>query len=388
MAAKSDNTDSPLAPTQLLLSDAFDESADSDAPEMDYAAEAYSFHERTLHFLPGQQINQSTRVQVEAALLIEAGTNVTSEHTTDLVMKTEYLKLLNGFQPTDFGDKDIKEMSCKLYNAKRGINEEGGGERLWKKFNDVRAEIRAKYMTKLPADLWKLASGKQLRDAYNKFIKDNYKVEKVSTTVKQLFCTIYYIICLANKIYIFFPTFQSQESVLEGTDEEDINVPDDWWYTSPLTRYLLACMVHRKNKEICNNCTQQAAGQPQAAQRDKSNARLASARAAETAASNDMDPDYQMHKQIRLSHGKMAIIKTQTDVVSLQLDLFMKHKNSFIEEYGLDAYNKKLVSLLGKLPDPDVDAHVLPTLARTSPPGTNTNAAGTDATAEEGGEPV
>lgn len=193
VAATSDNTDSPLAPTQLLLSDAFDESADSDAPEMDYAAEAYSFHERTLHFLPGQQINQSTRVQVEAALLIEAGTNVTSEHTTDLVMKTEYLKLLNGFQPTDFGDKDIKEMSCKLYNAKRGINEEGGGERLWKKFNDVRAEIRAKYMTKLPADLWKLASGKQLRDAYNKFIKDNYKVEKVSTTVKQLFCTIYII---------------------------------------------------------------------------------------------------------------------------------------------------------------------------------------------------
>ena len=46
------------------------------------------------------------------------------------------------------------------------------------------------------------------------------------------------------------------------------------------------------------------------------------------------------------------------------------------------------MSLLGKLPDPDVDAHVVPTLARTSPAGSNSNAAGTDATAEEGGEPV
>lgn len=84
----------------------------------------------------------------------------------------------------------------------------------------------------------------------------------------------------------------------------------------------------------------------------------------------------------------MAIIKAQTDVVSLQLDLFMKHKDSFIDEHGLDAYNKKLVSLLGKLPDPDVDAHVVPTLARTSPAGNtnNSNAAGSDATSEEGGE--
>lgn len=114
-------------------------------------------------------------------------------------------------------------------------------------------------------------------------------------------------------------------------------------------------MVHRKNKELSAVCSNLSPGQTRAVQKKNSKGRLASDRAAATSAANDEDPDYQLHKKMRLSHAHMAIIKSQSDVVSLQLKLFSDNKDTFVESHGIAEYNKKIVGLLGKLPDPVVN---------------------------------
>jgi len=50
----------------------------------------------------------------------------------------------------------------------------------------------------------------------------------------------------------------------------------------------------------------------------------------------------------------MSVIKSQNDVVSVQLCLYNENRDAFIATMGEDAYNRKIVGLLNKLPDPSV----------------------------------
>lgn len=53
------------------------------AREFDVAMEKHSIQERIIHFLSPENINHITRCSVERAILIEAGTIVTDDKTTD-----------------------------------------------------------------------------------------------------------------------------------------------------------------------------------------------------------------------------------------------------------------------------------------------------------------
>jgi hypothetical protein len=65
----------------------------------------------------------------------------------------------------------------------------------------------------------------------------------------------------------------------------------------------------------------------------------------------DNDEEDVTHKRLRNNIGKMSVIKSQNDVVSVQLHLYNENREATI---GEDAYNRKIIDLLNNLPDPSV----------------------------------
>jgi len=47
------------------------------------------------------------------------------------------------------------------------------------------------------------------------------------------------------------------------------------------------------------------------------------------------------------------LIKSKNDLVATQLKLYNNNKASFIAALGQEAYDKKIIELLNKLPDPE-----------------------------------
>ena len=50
----------------------------------------------------------------------------------------------------------------------------------------------------------------------------------------------------------------------------------------------------------------------------------------------------------------MSVIKSQNDIVSVQLRLYNENRETFIATMGEGTYNQKIIDLLNKLPDPSV----------------------------------
>ena len=138
-------------------------------------------------------------------------------------------------------------------------------------------------------------------------------------------------------------------------EDDEIIVAPDFWLKNNSTRCLLAAMVHRKNKEIANDCSSQPAGATRNAIRANARANLDTARAQESSAKRDMDTEYYQYKRIRLNKTQMEIITSQSDVISLQLRLFQENKETFVARNGEYAFNEKITTLLDKLPDPVID---------------------------------
>ena len=103
-----------------------------DAPEFDYAASGFKFHERILHFLRSNLITSMTRQIVEICMIIEACTIVSDDETTNALKRDEMMKdgdiiLLNGFDLNYLSPPTLRsEMAVKIYNAKSALN----GDRL------------------------------------------------------------------------------------------------------------------------------------------------------------------------------------------------------------------------------------------------------------------
>ena len=171
--------------------DSFDENEGAEGPtiglfsnhtgEGDYEVQEFPVQKRVIHFL-GERIDARNRMNVEICLLIEAGSSVLNERSTtteirNRMMQDRYVNLVRQFDADDFALATLRdEMTIKLYNGKKDIT----GDRLWRKFEDGRKEIRTKYTPKLPADISSIPSGHQLSDVYKKFALNCYKLEHVS----------------------------------------------------------------------------------------------------------------------------------------------------------------------------------------------------------------
>jgi hypothetical protein len=69
---------------------------------------------------------------------------------------------------------------------------------------------------------------------------------------------------------------------------------------------------------------------------------------------NNLDEDEELQRKTRYTIGQMTVVKSQNDLVSSQLCLYQENKESFISIMGEDKYHETIMSLLKKLPDPDV----------------------------------
>ena len=145
----------------------------------DYASN-FTIHQRILHFLGEAIDQQKNRFNVEACLVIEAGTSVSNERTTTATIRNQmmldrYVNLVRMFSPDDFVSLTTQEdMAIRLFHGKKGGY---NGEKLWRKFEEYRKEIRTKYTPKLPKEISSFPSGHSLRDIYKKFALECYKVE-------------------------------------------------------------------------------------------------------------------------------------------------------------------------------------------------------------------
>ena len=134
-----------------------------------------------------------------------------------------------------------------------------------------------------------------------------------------------------------------------------LTIPSDYWLKGAKTRCLLACMVHCSSKEISVQVTTLPPGQSRELQRQNAAARVANERdAARKVRKRDSDDD--AVKKIRNNIGQMSVIKAQNDVVSTQLRLYNENRDAFIAAFGEDGYNRKVIELLKKLPDPTLQS--------------------------------
>ena len=146
----------------------------------------------------------------------------------------------------------------------------------------------------------------------------------------------------------------TQIELCEGLSDDDIisQMPGDYWLRRANTRCLLACIVHRSNKEIAAVCSNLPRGQTREQQRSNAAARVAQEREDAREARKRSTEFDQTDRQIRTNIGEMSILKSRNDVVATQLGLYNANKEAFIAAMGEEAYNKRIIELLGKLPDP------------------------------------
>ena len=330
--------------------------------EYDMAAEEYSFHDRVMHHLGGRRIDTNNRLAVEFACILETGTIVTDKHTMenkeiDFHFEEEYVRVINGFKSEDFQERALQNtMRHKLYRANKPLQ----GHRLKKKFREMRAEIRADWIPLLPLNISQLASGNQLRDAYKALIVKLYRANNVSSVLFALYLPP----CSFGSQFGLSFCLLLQPEVPDDTDDADVysDIPADWWlFPDSKARLLLACMVHRRNKEIAPLCTGHKRGQTRETQRQAKEARVTQQREEERQdRANRIQSDPRMQRQQRLQEdvARMAIIEKDIDAtakkasyVEKMIEIYYKTQGNLVARYGQEWFDNKIAETVAMLPD-------------------------------------
>eukprot|EP00956_Cyclotella_meneghiniana_P025799 scaffold54583_cov64-Cyclotella_meneghiniana.AAC.2 len=171
-----------------------------------------------------------------------------------------------------------------------------------------------------------------------------------------------------------FAEDNSQMDDFVGCSEEEIleRMPLIYSFTSKSLQSFLAKKVHRLNKEISPQVSHLPAGQSRANQRRAHEARVIEERDNARAVREASDESAIERRQVQVNIAKLALVKTQSDSISLQLRLYQENKEFFIAKNGEAAYIDKVNSLLDKLPDPDISAS--PANETNASPANETNA--------------
>ena len=124
----------------------------------------------------------------------------------------------------------------------------------------------------------------------------------------------------------------------------------------PAMKSFLAKRVHRHNKEISTNVSNLPAGQTRKEQRRVAEARVIEDRENARAVRHASDESIKQCQAVQMSIAQLALIKTQSDSISLQLRLFHDNKAHYVAKHGEDAWVEKVNSLLELLPDPSINS--------------------------------
>ena len=129
-------------------------------------------------------------------------------------------------------------------------------------------------------------------------------------------------------------------------------MPKDYWLKGDNTKFLLACIVHRTNKEIATQCLLLPASSTREVQRNNAAARVAAERLEARNERKRRERDDITGLRIRNNMGQTSLIKSRNELVMTQLRLYNKNKEAFVGMMGQEAFNAKIMELLNKLPDP------------------------------------
>ena len=274
----------------------------------DYSSEKFPVHERIVHWLGGR-IKISHQKAVESCLIFAMGIKLwgqepTKKHIRNSLVEQLYKSNVDSLPDNVMDDSTMKDsLKSRLMKAKCDLN----GGQLQRRFRDIRKEVRAQYINKLPDGIKDLGSGKSLTEAYDKFVKDRYI---------------------------------DANSRLRGARESDINVPPDWEYGNKSTQYLLVCKVFRNCKHLTTDITTTSPGDS----RDNIRKKLKR---------KHCTPGDKVESRIRLESAKVAIAvnklqtcKIQGDLAQQQLDNLEKFKSVFPQ----DVYDKKVKELFDYFP--------------------------------------
>jgi hypothetical protein len=318
--------------------------------EGDYTVSDFPVQQRVMHFL-GETINRSNRSNVETCLLIEAGTAVINERTTSAeirneMMKDKYVNLVRQFRREDFDSSSIQDdMAVKLFHGKSGGFT---GYKLWRKFEESRRDIRIHYIPKLPKDISNYPSGHSLRDVYKKFAVAAYKLEH-NVSKKSIY---FNAMTLLFTVHMFNSSCFNEKLEVAADEDESVmrEMPKEYWLKGAKSKHLLACMVHRCNKEIAAECARLPSAQTREDQRRAAAARVANERAAASKVRSNQNAEEKKEKRIRLMIAENSLIKTKNDLITTQLELYNRNKSSYVAALGQEAYDNKIISLLNELP--------------------------------------
>ena len=153
--------------------------------------------------------------------------------------------------------------------------------------------------------------------------------------------------------FISFVNFLLKLTVGPDNDNDVMTqMPKDYWLKGENTKFLLACMVHRTNKEIATQCSSLPAGSTREVQRNNAAARVAAERSAARKERKKRENEDITGQRIRNSMGQTSLIKSRNELVMTQIRMYNENKDAFVATMGQDAFNAKIMELLNKLPDP------------------------------------
>jgi len=132
-------------------------------------------------------------------------------------------------------------------------------------------------------------------------------------------------------------------------------IPEGWWLTSETCKFMLACLVHKDNKDISSRPTKLPPGRSRsAARKEKEHAILEEQVKAKTdrpvpAQETYGDVDLAI-KRAKVQGMKSYASKTATDMIVTQVNLMRENAEIFKSIHGESEYNSMIVNLLCQLP--------------------------------------
>ena len=150
------------------------------------------------------------------------------------------------------------------------------------------------------------------------------------------------------------------ELSVEESDRVVREMPKEYWLKGAMTQHLLACIVHRRNKEIVTQCSLLPAGKLRENQRRNAASRVANDQANARKKHESDDVEEMKAKRIRLMIGQGGLITTKINAITAQVELYNRNKSSLVSAMGQEAYDNKILELISQLPNPNLipDGHV------------------------------
>ena len=132
-------------------------------------------------------------------------------------------------------------------------------------------------------------------------------------------------------------------------------IPDGWWLTSKTCKFMLACLVHKDNKDISSRPTNLPPGRSRIAARKEKERAISVERG--KAKMDCPVPAQETYGDIKIAIKKAKIegmksyaSKTAMDMIVTQVNLLREYAEIFKSIHGESEYNTMISNLLCQLP--------------------------------------